>query len=637
VAYIAPDQGGVPDINELRNFLKERLPEYMVPSAFVVLDTLPLTPNGKVDRRSLPAPSKAHLPPTGALAAPSTSEEKMLAKIWSEMLGIEQIGIHDNFFSLGGDSILSIRIIARANEAGIQLTPKQLFQYQTIAELAALASKAPTIQGEQGQGMDTVPPAFAQHLKFPQASLDQQKLDQLLAADSRIEDIYPLSPMQQNMLFHSLHAPKPGLYVNQTTLSLPRNLRVSAWEQAWQRVVDRHAILRTSFVWEGIDEPLQVVHQQVKIALEQYDWRVLSAVEQKERLQAFYRAERARDLDLSQAPLMRLAVIRLDEDSYQFIKTYHYLLLDGWSRALLWKEIFAFYEALCNGQVIDMGPCHPYRNYITWIKQQGLSRAEAFWRQMLRGFVTPTPLVLDQVSINLPGSQESYVEQEGKLSRAMTDALQSLAQQQHITMNTLVQGAWVLLLSGFSGEQDVVFGVTSSGRPVTLPGVDSMVGLFINTLPVRVQVPPEVPLIPWLKELQAQQAELRQYEYSSLLKVQEWSDMPPGLPLFESVLNFDNYPIDASLSRLTENLDASGQGIHTLAQTEFPLRVDAVPGPELSLEITYYRDCFADSAITRLLEHFRTLLEAIATNSEQRLGELMFLIEPTDPSTKRGS
>ena len=133
-------------------------------------------------------------------------------------------------------------------------------------------------------------------------------------------------------------------------------MHLSAWEQAWQRVVDRHAILRTSFVWEGVDEPLQVVYQQVKIALEQYDWRGLSAAEQKERLQAFRRAERARDFDLSQAPLMRLAVIRSDEDAYQFIKTYHYLLLDGWSRALLWKEIFAFYETLCNGQDIEMEP-----------------------------------------------------------------------------------------------------------------------------------------------------------------------------------------------------------------------------------------------------------------------------------------
>ena len=162
-----------------------------------------------------PAPSKAHLPRTGAFAVPSTPEEKMLVKIWSEMLGIEPIGIHDNFFSLGGDSILSIRIIARANEAGIHLTPKQLFQYQTIAELAEVASIEPATQRKQGQVTDGVPLAFAQYLNFPLVGLDKQKLDQLLAADRQIEDIYPLSPMQQNMLFHSLHAPQPGLYVNQ--------------------------------------------------------------------------------------------------------------------------------------------------------------------------------------------------------------------------------------------------------------------------------------------------------------------------------------------------------------------------------------------------------------------------------------
>ena len=178
----------------------------------------------------------------------------------------------------------------------------------------------------------------------------------------------------------------------------------------------------------------------------------------------------------------------------------------------------------------------------------------------------------------------------------------------------------------------------SSGRPVTLPGVDfHRGGLFINTLPVRVQVSPEVPIMPWLKELQAQQAELRQYEYISLLKVQEWSDMPQGLPLFESVLNFDNYPIDASLSRLTESLNTSGQGIHTLAQTEFPSGWTLYLDQKLSLEITYYRGCFADSTMTQALEDFQALLEGIATNPDQRLGELMLLIEPTDPRSKQGS
>ena len=330
-----------------------------------------------------------------------------------------------------------------------------------------------------------------------------------------VEDFYPLSPMQQGMLFHSLFAPESGVYVEQMSCTLRGDLDLSAFERAWQRVVDRHPILRTAFVGEGLKEPVQVVHRKVQLPVEQQDWRTFPPTEQEACLESFLQAERERGFDLSKAPLMRLALMRTDDDAYEFIWTNHHILLDGWSIPLLLQEVFAFYESFRRGQDLRLGPPRPYRNYIVWLKRQNMEQAEAFWRTTLAGFTAPTDLVVDRPLEGVADQKERYDEQEVWLSRETTAALRSLAQQHHLTLNTLVQGAWALLLSRYSGEEDVVFGATVSGRPTDLPESEFMIGLFINTLPVRVRVPPEALVVDWLKGLQGQLVDMRQYEYSS--------------------------------------------------------------------------------------------------------------------------
>lgn len=438
-----------------------------------------------------------------------------------------------------------------------------------------------------------------------------------------LEDLYELSPVQQGLLFHTLYEPQSEVYFEQFSFTLQGNLDVSAFKRAWQQVVDRHPILRTCFYWEDLDKPYQVVHKQVKFPWEELDWQGLSLANQQERLEAFLQADRAQGFNLSAAPLMRLVLIHLAEDNYQFIWSYHHLLLDGWSLSLLFQEVFAFYEGFRRGQSLDLGHPRPYRDYINWLQAQDLSQAEAFWRQALKGFTAPTPLPLNRV----PGSASRQVvecnQQHIKLSVATTTALQSLARQQQLTMNTLVQGAWALLLSRYSGEEDIVFGVTSTGRPPALAEVESMVGLFINTLPARVQVQPEESLLRWLKKFQAQQAELRQYEYSPLIEIQRWSDMPRGLPLFESFVAFQSYPVDASLQQRCTELTI--QSAHNFSKTNYPLGLTVRPGVELSLQITYDDSRFSTAAIARILEHLQVLLEGMLANPHQRLSDLPLL------------
>jgi amino acid adenylation domain-containing protein len=441
-----------------------------------------------------------------------------------------------------------------------------------------------------------------------------------------VEDLYSLSPLQQGLFFHTVYAPQSGVYVEQLSCTLRGELHLAAFEHAWQQVLDRHAILRTAFIWKDLAEPVQVVRQRVKLPFHQEDWRSLASFEQEERLDQYLKMDRSRGFDLSKAPLMRLALIRLGEDERQFIWTYQHLILDGWCIPIVMNEVLAFYEASSGGRTLTLERARPYRDYIAWLKRQNLKAAEAFWRETLKGFNAATPLSVDKTLLT-PASesdaQSDYDEHSISLSQEMTDALGSLARQHQLTLNTLVQGAWAMLLSCYSGEQDVLFGVTVAGRPAELTGVESMVGLFINTLPLRVRLNAEDTLLSWLRALQEQQAELRQYEYSPLVQVQGWSDVPRGQPLFESLLVFENYPMDATLQQRLENLTISN--LRKIERTNYPLTLLAVPGAEFELHISYDPARFDSETIKRMLGHLQRLLDGIINNPSQRLSDITLL------------
>jgi amino acid adenylation domain-containing protein len=448
----------------------------------------------------------------------------------------------------------------------------------------------------------------------------------------KVEDFYPLSPMQQGMLFHSLYAPESGVYVEQMSCTLRGDLDTAAFERAWQRVVDRHAILRTAFAGEGLKEPVQVVHRQVKLPVEQQDWQELSPAEQEARLETLLQEERRQGFKLSEPPLMRMLLTRIAEDTYNFAWTHHHILLDGWSIPPLLQEVFAFYDAFRQGQDLHLELPPPYRDYIVWLKRQDLAKAEAFWRQTLQGFTAPTPLVMGRAWESAADEGERadqdgrYDEQEMWLSPDTTTALQSLARQYHLTLSTLVQGAWALLLSRYSGEDDVLFGATVSGRPADLRASELMIGLFINTLPVRVRVPPRALVADWLKDLQAQLVDMRQYEYSPLVEIQGWSDVPHGSALFESILVFENYPVDATSLQGQEG-SLKIENLRSVEQTNYPLTVVAGAAEALMLKIVYDVRRFEADTIRRMLGHLATLLEGFAADPERPISTLPLLAE----------
>ena len=438
-----------------------------------------------------------------------------------------------------------------------------------------------------------------------------------------IEAIYPLSPMQEGMLFHTLYEPESGVYFEQLSFTLHGNLDVSAFERAWAKVVERHPVLRTLFVWENRTQPLQVVLKKVNLPWIYLDWCSLSPIEQEEQLEVFLELDRNKGFVLEKAPLIRCTMIKLAEGTYKFIESSHHLLTDGWCLPIIYKEVFAFYEAFKIGKDLYLPPTRPYSDYIAWLQQQDKNQAIAYWQKDLTGFLAPTPLLKDQIlSPNSP-QKKTYQEFPLHLSATATASLKSLAQKHHITVSTFVTGAWALLLSRYSGKQDILFGATVSGRPPSLSGVESMVGLFINTLPVRVQVEGESELLPWLLQLQEQQVEREQYSYISLSQMQRLSEVPPGTSLFESIVVFENYPEENSLFSPPGGLQITHlQGIE---RTNYPLTLEVMVGEKLSARIIYDRDRFNADMIVRMGSHLLTLLEGMVVNPKVRLYELPLL------------
>jgi amino acid adenylation domain-containing protein/non-ribosomal peptide synthase protein (TIGR01720 family) len=441
---------------------------------------------------------------------------------------------------------------------------------------------------------------------------------------SPVEDIYRLSPMQEGMLFHSLSDKDAGQYVEQSACTLLGDLDPAALRRAWQGVLARHSVLRASFHWEEVDRPVQVVYRAVDLPWREEDWRGLPEEAQAARFEALVDADRRLGFDLDRPPLLRVTLVRLGDRAWRFLWSHHHLLLDGWSLSRVLQDVFAGYSSSAS-----LLPVRPYVDYIAWLEQQDLAGAEAFWRRALDGFTTPTPLPLAAAAAPAARTAArgvpSYEEQVVLLPPAAATAVEEAARRAGVTLGTLVQGAWGLLLARTTGEDDVVFGAVVSGRPPHLRGSESMVGLFINTLPVRVRVGERERLADWLRRLQEQLLELRGFEHSPLAQVQKWSGVRPGEPLFQTLVAFENYPRDVTLLQGPDGLEL--RDLDTFERTNYPLNFAAVPLDGLQLRVIFDRRLYDPETVERLLGHLRTLLQGMAAGLERPLEELSLLDE----------
>ena len=453
----------------------------------------------------------------------------------------------------------------------------------------------------------------------PLADLTGTEVASLTVKWPDIEDIYRLSPIQEGLLSHHLQAPESDAYFEQCTFTIEGSLEQDAFRRACQLAIERHGILRTSFAWRGLARPVQVVRGHVRFPVEELDWRRVAPDEQARLLWDFVKADRLKGFDLETAPLLRLALCQMADDRWVCVWTYHHLLLDAWSMALGVREIMSNYQALAGGHPPDVTPVRQYRDYIAWLADQDAADAEDFWTRKLKNFESATPLPGDAATRDA-SRRIAETHESCSLSSTVTDALMRLARGRHVTPNTIVQGAWALLLAQWSGRDDVCFGATMSCRPATLSGSEDMIGVFINTVPVRTALDPAETVGEWLSRLHGELSELLVHAATPLARVQQRSGVPRGETLFDSVLVFQNHPRESSPNALSGGLQVSGLG--RLDKSTWPLMLVVEPGNALRLEIIYDSLRFDRTLILRLLEQLATLLTAIPIDPMRHVGEL---------------
>ncbi|HEV2992739.1 MAG TPA: condensation domain-containing protein [Candidatus Angelobacter sp.] len=583
-----------------------------------------LQPKAEINAVEAAQPTPAQCRPNYAnRATPSQPYNELqgrILEIWRELLGVEEIGLRDNFFKLGGDSLRATQLVSRLSmKLGVSVRLRKVFENPTVAQLAEVIAQTPVTNPGDGKtdGAGTRS-SFRRGKKVRElVSILAEQMES--ESGRQVEDIYPLTHLQEGILFHVLTNPNSTLYLNQQSYTFKGRIAVPELKQAFQQVVARHPILRTGFTPGDENGPLQIVYRDVELPWQEHDWRGMAPEEQEERTDALLHADRKKGFDLEQPPLTRVTILQLEEDVYRIVWSFHLILLDGWSVALLVEEVLAQYDAIRIGAPIQLASPVAYGDYVDWLHGQDLEEAQNFWRQRLAGLTTPTLLGHDSVFSETSGLEESHQERILRLCPTTTAALQSFAREYELTLNTLIQGAWAFQLACRSGMDDVVFGSVVSGRQVDFPGVASMVGLFINTLPVRVRVAEDISVTDWLKELQFDQVEARTYETSSLTNIQRCSSVPNGQPLFESVVIFQNLP---AVRLSAPEREMAVIEARSFERNNYPISLVVVPDVQLTIKLAYNSARFSELTISRVMDQLQSILLQMVADPEKPVGML---------------
>ncbi len=441
----------------------------------------------------------------------------------------------------------------------------------------------------------------------------------------RIEDSFPLAPIQEGMLFNSLYAPGSSVDVIIAVLELHEELDEALYLQAWQHVVDGNPALRTCFRWQGLEQPCQEVWRGVSQPWRSEDWSALSKVEQELRWQALLVRERGTGLDMARPPLTRLVLVRLGPERHRILWVYHHAVFDGLGMTLVLSQVFAAWRALQRGERPVVPPAPTQRELVQWMAQRDPGRSEHFWRERLAGIESPTRLGFDRGDdeVAIAGRHETCPSQASQLSEADTAALAAWVARHGLSLNLVLQGAWAVVLSRCSGERRVLFGVVKSGRRSSLPGADRLVGVVMNTLPVVVDVDPAAEVLAWMAQLKEQWTALREHEHTPLVRIKEWSAIDGRRPLFETSLCTDALDLTAALR--AQGGDWSGCTADAFGQPVVPVSLNAYGGSRLLLRINYHELRVSQKAVARMLGHLQTVLAAFVHGEAAVVGDLPIL------------
>jgi amino acid adenylation domain-containing protein len=436
------------------------------------------------------------------------------------------------------------------------------------------------------------------------------------SGENNIEAVYPLTPMQEGIFFHSVAA---GLFFQQLVCEVRSKVDSARLKDVCREIIARHPVLRTFFFWKDRPKPIQVVCKSVALHWHEENWEEDSPAEQQKQLARFLEEDRARGFEITRPPLSRWALLRMESERYYIVWSFHHLLLDGWSLSLVLKEVLAIYEARQAGCPISLPHPRPFRDYVEWLNRQDRSKARMAWKERLQGFSSPISLRLKSPRQSLPGCGE----RRKVLPEALSGELRAIAARHRVTLNAVVQAAWGILLAVYSGKRDIVFGVTHSGRSGELPRVESIVGLCINTSPVRICIEDGEHFLDLTRRLLKEQFDQEVYRYVSLADVQSCSEIPRGTPLFETLLVFENYPISRNDARSAAGLRIGD--VYTIERTNYPISLVVIPERLIEMRITFDQSRFGAESMQQLVNHLAAILNSICRDPASRVGRIRLM------------
>ncbi|MFD9536444.1 amino acid adenylation domain-containing protein [Streptomyces sp. NPDC060010] len=572
-------------VRAARARVTEVLPEHMVPSAVLRLDgPLPLTPNGKLDTRALPAPRWTEL--TGD-AEPTTPAEALYAGLFAEVLGLPSVGVHDSFFELGGDSIVVIRLVTRVREAGVEVSPREVFRLRTPAALARATGPA---------APDARPPA---PLPEPFSLVDSTAAERadFVAAVPDLVDIVPATPLQEGFFFHAqMDGAGADGYAVQDTLDLAGDVDADALRVSVQHLLDRHPLLRAAFVQRHDGRILQLVGEHVELPWSQADLSGLAPDRRDAAVEEAAAAERAAGFDPGRPPLLRAALLRLGADRSLLVLTLHHIIVDGWSVSLLLRDLPAGYRP---GEAPPRPtPDQGYRAYAGWLAGLDREGARAAWRRALAGFDAPAGLPVRPVEAGAGGYGRVTLD----LTERETATLTARARELGLTLGTVAQGAFALVLADVLGSYDLAVGVTVSGRQAPVPGVDTLVGLLINTVPARLAWRPEQPLGEVLARFQESQAELLDHQHLGPAEIRRAVGRGE---LFDALVVVENLPDRGERGDPAGRIRITDSRVRD--SVHYPLALTVLPGARLRLQLDHDRSRLDDRAAELFTRRLRAL------------------------------
>jgi len=559
------------EIGALKKYLKEKLPDYMVPAIIMSLSEFPRLPNGKINRKQLPEPAQQLASNENEFVAPQSDLELALTEIWTTVLNVNPIGVTDNFFQIGGDSILSIQVVSMARDIGIVLAPNQLFEHQTIAELVqSIASKTADIHPDQPISVEAV-------------------------------DRYPLTPLQQAFLFNSQQA---GIDQGKLRLEfwLEGPIDSALFQEAWQLSAQRHDAMRTYVEHDVGKSAVQVVAETIDLKCAFEDWSSQPKSAQETALLALQLASKNEAMDITTAPSSQLKLIRLGATDYLLVWLCHHLFLDGWSCGIILKDALGFYDKLRSKNKITVQPVTNYPSFLNWKENQASEGTDLFWQKELSGF--ERPLLFPKGPLVAP----SFKDKSFQLSETESRQLQAFAKRNQISLSSLFQGAWAMLLGHYFQTNDVLYGMTVTGRFVNFPDIESISGLFMNIIPNRIRLDENLDFSDWLKSINKSQGQKSKYEESTLEEVKSLVSWPPVIELFDTLFVYGNFLKDGMAIGDLNVKDFKGG-----FSSAYPLTIRINPIDAIQINLRYNQSCISEEVVN----WFKMALQRLLQNIEE--------------------